>query len=738
MATTAAVIAILAGLSLALSVGFLLVLVWASVRADLVGYYAVLLLGFGVWAAGVFSASRSLTGDAGQLLQWMLILEIGFLAASVALVALSSALARVFSARTRLGFLGLIGLLGVYGVLVQVGVLPAAFELSGDNVLVNQQSYVILLGPAMSVLALALLWTVRRRQRDVLWMIGAAVIALSQLIIISLASFRGFTFALAGGSLGLLALGLGLLEREIVRPAREQSSQVEALRTVTTAITSLRPLDLVLNDLARYTADLLTADMVCIFLAEGDTLTLRTVLGLPHIFLGRTLPPGTGMAGQSVLALRGLTVDDYAREWEGETTDLPFARDVFGAVLTEPLVYGGRAIGAVLAAIGKTGRVFDPQARAMLQLLAAQAAVVLQQNRLLSEQRALTDEVEAGRRQLESVLSSTESPVVALARTRRVLFANPSARELAASAGVDLETALTDGFPRELLPRSLLRMARELRREGSFTYDLSVAGRSFLCHVAPLGQHRVDGWVVVLNDVTELKELDRVKSDMMRMTSHDLKNPLQGAMANLELLRDDIYADGTAEVRESVDAVDQQLQRMYRIISGILDTERARSRLIALTTCSAERIIADVAEDMRLYAREREVALETWVAPNTPDVRCDLEQFERALGNLVENGLKYTPAGGQVRLSAQAKGAMVVFEVADTGVGIPPESQAHVFDRFFRGQQAGAETVEGTGIGLSLVKSVVENHRGSVWLESEVGMGTRFFVQVPAAHSMSS
>lgn len=737
MATPAAVIAVLAGLSLVFSTGFLVVLVWANVRLELVGYYAAFLLGFGVWAAGVFAVSRAAPGGQAGILQLMLLLEIGFLASSVALVALSSAIARVFSPRVRLGFLGLIALLCLYGVLVQTGVLPAAFEIAGDNVVVNQQSYVVLLGPAMSVLVLALLWTVRRRQRDILWMAGAAFIAVSQLIIMSLASYRGFAAALAGGTMGVFVLGLGLLESEIVRPAREQSSQVEALRTVTTAITSLRPLDLVLNDLAHFTSNLLSADMVCIFLAESDTLTLRTVLGLPHIYLGRTLPPEAGMAGQSITSLRGLSVDDYARDWEGPT-DLPFARDVFGAVLSEPLVYGGRAIGAILAAIQQTGRTFDPQDRAMLQLLAAQAAVVLQQNHLLSEQRALADEVEAGRRQLESVLSSTESPVVALARTRQVLFANPSARELAAGAGVNLDAPLGDDFPRDLLPRSLLRMARELRREGSFTYDLALEGRSFLCHVAPLGKRRVDGWVIVLNDVTELKALDRMKSDMMRMTSHDLKNPLQGAMANLELLRDDIYEGSTGEVRESIDAVDQQLQRMYRIISGILDTERARSRLASLTTCPAERIIADVAEDMRLYARERSVALEASITPGTPAVRCDIEQFERALGNLVENGLKYTAAGGLVRLTARAEGSGVLFEVADTGVGIPLESQPRVFERFFRANHPAAEAVDGTGIGLSLVKSVIENHHGKIWFESEPGAGTRFFVQMPAAHSVGS
>jgi signal transduction histidine kinase len=349
----------------------------------------------------------------------------------------------------------------------------------------------------------------------------------------------------------------------------------------------------------------------------------------------------------------------------------------------------------------------------------------------------LTEEVEEGRSQLESVLASTESPVLAIARDRHVLFANPSARVLAASAGLDLSAPFGVGLPPESMPRSLLHMARDLRRNGSYTYDLTVGRRNFLCHVAPLGRVRPEGWVAVLNDVTELKALDRLKSDMMRMTSHDLKNPLQAAMANLELLRDDLYDSAPEEARESMDTVDQQLQRMFRIISGILDSERTRAQLAPLASCRPERIIESVAEDMRLFARERGISLWTDCPPGLPAIPCDAEQFERALGNLVENGIKYTPAGGEVRVSARLDGDSVRFEVADTGVGIPLAIQPHIFDRYFRGHQLGVEAVPGTGLGLSLVKTAVERHQGAVWFESETGIGSRFFVRMPAAVTVS-
>lgn len=731
MATSTLLITLLAGFGLALSGGVWLALVWAGVRAELLQFYLALLVLLALWTLGVNAAGAAHSANDAGVVQAMLVLEIGYLGAAITLLALISATVRVWSGRVRLALLALVLLIVLYGALVQSGLLPAAFDIQAADVLITQQSYVILLGPVASIAALGLLWAIRQRQRDPLWWIGAALIAGGQLVVVLLPSLRGLTIALAAGAAGMVLLGLGLLEREVVRPAREQASQVEALRTVTSAITSVRPLDLVLEDLAHYTASLLGADVVGIFLVEGDRLALRMAHGLPQNFLGRTLSLTAGMAGRAVSTLRTVTVEDYARDWTGES-DLPFARDVVGAALCEPLVHGGRAIGSVLVAIARSGRGFDPQDRALLQLLTAQGAVALQQNRLLSEQRTLNDEVETGRRQLESVLSSTESPVVAVTRDRHVLFANPAARVLASSANVDLSATVTAGLPRAAFPRSLLEAARELRRSGSFTYEVILAGRSFLCHAAPLSTGRMDGWVVVLNDVTELKALDRMKSDMMRMTSHDLKNPLQAAMANLELLRDDIYSGGSADVRESLDAVDEQLQRMYRIISGILDTERARTRLMTLAICRPDRIIEKVAGDLLRFARERGVALEAEAAPDLPDVQCDVEQFERALGNLVENGIKYTPAGGSVRLTARANGPQVVFEVADTGVGIPPSIQPHVFERFYRGRQPGVEDVAGTGVGLSLVKSVVENHQGTVWFESEVGAGTRFYVQLPS------
>jgi signal transduction histidine kinase len=237
--------------------------------------------------------------------------------------------------------------------------------------------------------------------------------------------------------------------------------------------------------------------------------------------------------------------------------------------------------------------------------------------------------------------------------------------------------------------------------------------------------------VAVLNDVTQLKELDRIKSEMVRMTSHDLKNPLQAAMANLELLRDDLAGNTDAEVWQSVNVIEKQLFRMERIIRGILDLERVKSGRLVLEMCPPERIVDNALYELRERAADGKIALETDVAGNLPEFACDVEQFERAIINLVENAIKFTREGGRVVVQVREENRCIRFAVQDNGVGIAKELQTKVFDRFYRANQKGTEHVSGSGLGLSLVKAVVENHRGRVWLESEPGVGTTFYVSVP-------
>ncbi len=290
---------------------------------------------------------------------------------------------------------------------------------------------------------------------------------------------------------------------------------------------------------------------------------------------------------------------------------------------------------------------------------------------------------------------------------------------------------VTDLVPRSFLPAGVRRTLRDLRERHVHVYEIATRGRTYLVHVAELGEPRHEGWVAVLNDVTQLKELDRLKSQMIQMASHDLKNPLQAAMSYLELLTEDAKDIFGTELQEYVVIIENQLNRMYRIINGILDLERVQSGQGLLEECSVEDILGRVLVDSAGQAREKRIALELKIDERLPLVSGNVQQLTHAFANLVDNAIKFTPNGGKVEVNTLVGRRYVEVEITDTGIGIPEEEHQRIFDRFYRGKHRGAEEVEGSGLGLALVKSVIESHRGTIEVESQLGAGTTMRVRLP-------
>jgi signal transduction histidine kinase len=173
---------------------------------------------------------------------------------------------------------------------------------------------------------------------------------------------------------------------------------------------------------------------------------------------------------------------------------------------------------------------------------------------------------------------------------------------------------------------------------------------------------------------------------------------------------------------------------MNRIIRGVLDIERIRAESLSEEICCPDVIVADSVAELESFISEKDIALEVQIKEGLSGFVGDHEQFVRVLVNLIENAVKFTLGDGIVKVKVYEEGSELIFQVEDNGVGIPLVMQSRVFDRFFRGQQKSVEHVTGSGLGLNLAKTIVENHRGRIWLESEEGKGTTFFVAVPVAN----
>jgi signal transduction histidine kinase len=727
------------GLTLALALGFLIIVLWHDARKELNQFFAAFLLLVLLWNLGSLGTlAVSLIDPETPFIRIAIsLMELGFTGSSIAVYSLTAILIGIHSKRFRiLAFLGLLIVLGYQIALYAATPAQNIFMTDAGVLRYRFQPVSALFYLIFDGVALYLIWRYRKKIKS-----GGLLLGLNLFVIGQSLGFLNPELETAAISTNLCAaaallISFSILRQEIIVPLGERIKQVEAVHKVSLAISSHIALNTVLHQIATQAAGWLAADASGIFLLTGEELELVAVHNLPKSYLHVRVRLGEGVIGEVAQKQGSIYLENYGRDWKGKS-DLYLAKDVFGSVISVPLIYDTRSIGVLLVIAGRQGRLFQREDVQLLELLGAQAAVAIAHSRLFDDQARLNSQIEAARSQLESVLSSTENPVVALDRVFRPIFMNPAAKALLQTTTLDADCSLIDALPPGAMPSAPRKALRDLRTKRAHIYEVMLEGKTYLCHVTPLGDARPLGWVAVLNDVTQLKELDRLKSEMVRMTSHDLKNPLQAAMANLELLADDLATLNNPDIQNSLAAINKQFVRMNRIIGGILDLERIKSGSLHMELSNLEAIVQDVIDEIEHQAADKHVQLIADIE-SAPPVMADPEQIQCALVNLVENAIKFTPETGRVivRMRHEATSSHVVLEVEDTGVGIPEQLQPFVFERFWRGAekgQVGTEHISGTGLGLSLVKTIVENHHGEIHLTSHVGQGTVFSIRFPTA-----
>jgi signal transduction histidine kinase len=508
----------------------------------------------------------------------------------------------------------------------------------------------------------------------------------------------------------------------VLSPLAARARQVETLHRVNQRIIGESRLALVLEEIARQAAEWVGGDAGGVFLRQGDGLVFVAGHNMPSAYLGTRLDDETGVIGMAAKTRRSQHLENYRAEWQG-APDFPHAHAAFASVIAIPVSSPEAVYGVVFAVTGHSGRTLRSDDVYRLELLAPQVALAVSYTSFLDLKTDSAKAIEENRQQLETVLISTESPVLAVDRAMRLVFANPAARSVLGLGGVERGDSIASHLPLDVVSRDLRGLASGLR-SGYGLIEVTLNDRIYQCHLARMGRAKRAGWVAVLNDVTQLKELDRLKGEMLRMVSHDLKNPLMSAMLQIDTIR---HESGDAP-NDAIDNIEHQLERMERIIRGVLDVERLRHGALRLYPSPLSPVVQSAVRDLQRLASDAQVHLDMHIGDDLA-IWCDEDHAERAISNLIENAIKFTPKGGEVTLRAAQQDEHVMLIVRDTGVGIPENIQPHIFQRFFRGRQRGFEHVTGTGLGLALVRAIMDNHQGAVWFESRDGEGTTFFLR---------
>jgi two-component system phosphate regulon sensor histidine kinase PhoR len=361
-------------------------------------------------------------------------------------------------------------------------------------------------------------------------------------------------------------------------------------------------------------------------------------------------------------------------------------------------------------------------------------------NHMAAQLQGRIEEIVGQKNTMNSLLETLLDGVVALDRAHRIRFLNRVAERMLATPA---ETAI--GRPLvELVPDVELapRLAECLERKRLVSWEAPFREAIVRFYLLPFEdeQGRHLGTMAVLHDVTELRRLEEARSQFFGSVSHELRTPLTiiKGFASNQLDNERVLEDPV--LKRSLEMIDRETDRLSRLVDDILELSRLRSRKmrVELREVDAPVLLRETLEAIETHASRAGIGWSWAVDGGGPaTIQADPDRFRQIFINLVDNAIKYTPVGGEVRVATAREDGRWRVDVSDTGAGIPAEEIPYLFERFFRGRDTQRKDASrGTGLGLAIVRELVDAHGGRIRVESEPGRGTTVHVDFPLADGL--
>jgi NtrC-family two-component system sensor histidine kinase KinB len=387
---------------------------------------------------------------------------------------------------------------------------------------------------------------------------------------------------------------------------------------------------------------------------------------------------------------------------------------------------------------GQSGRLGD-QPLAELQEVASEFNKLAE--RLEQFEKLNVDRIVYEKGKTEAIIESIEDGILLIDPKGIITHINEMA---AIILGVDAREALGSPFadldsnhPHYMRVRAALEsIAHQGPESMRVEVDLHVRGRdhTYLLKPVPLreSQGQSFGTILILQDITYLRDKDRARTNLVATLSHELKTPLTSLALSAELLARSA-ANLDSKQRELVDAINEDLRRMRALASELLNLARGETAAITVQSIPLDvaQLIRAVVRTFALQAEQKHVALKEHIDGDKITIRADPVKLSWVISNLIANALRYTPSGGSIQVGSMSTPEGLRLQVSDTGPGVPAELRAHLFERFAQWNINGAEPGS-AGLGLAIAKEIVEAHGGRIFVDGAPEHGTCFTVELPA------
>jgi two-component system NtrC family sensor kinase len=331
---------------------------------------------------------------------------------------------------------------------------------------------------------------------------------------------------------------------------------------------------------------------------------------------------------------------------------------------------------------------------------------------------------EAERTRLETIFNSINDGVMILDDDNLVVLVNPA---MCRAFGLHAQDSVGVPVLEVLTHPDLVALIKQPQVQNVLRYhEVSFPdGRVSNAQITAIPEI---GFALTMQDITDLKEVERVRSEFIHTVSHDLRSPLTSVIGYTELVEragslNDTQREFLKRIQESVQHITSLINDLLELgsIEAGLDTRREFVQLDGILNYTLEMLQGQI--------KAKHIKLHTEIAVPLPALRANPVRLRQVLDNVVGNAIKYSHDQGDVTVAMRAEDEQIIVQVTDNGPGIPAKDQAHIFDKFYRGSNISAQA--GSGLGLAIVKTIVEAHQGRMWVESAVGKGSTFFVILP-------
>ncbi|MFW6102508.1 MAG: ATP-binding protein [Chloroflexota bacterium] len=349
-------------------------------------------------------------------------------------------------------------------------------------------------------------------------------------------------------------------------------------------------------------------------------------------------------------------------------------------------------------------------------------------NEMSAKTKELVETISDDRTRLATILDNMTDAVIMIDSDGNISLANRAAEKLFEIKEVKNKPLIEAVRDHEV--DALLKLCLRTGNTQATHYESSSSKRYLRAIAIPIVHDESHGVLLLFQDLTELRNLQTTRRELIGNISHEFRTPLAGIKAMVETLRNGAVDDKEA-ARDFIARIDSEVDRLSQLVAELTELSRIEMGKAELKKepVKINKLVEEVIAQFSPQVERQKIAISQDFAADLPSVPADKDRVRHVVANLIHNAIKFTPAGGSITVTSRALEDSVIVNIADTGIGIPKEDLPRIFERFYKGDKA--RTGEGTGMGLAIAKHVVETHGGNIWVRSEEGKGSTFSFSLP-------